>query len=142
MKSAQVPKFTSRRPSRFASQSTASPIPSGLQDDADLMEPPSPVSGSMQQASSSDMVASQDRILAGYAQAISCYQASPPCAHSSLLCTVAINCLQAGPLFTRLCHFNLISRQVSSCELLSASCVTQAQSADVWITATPLCLCT
>ncbi|KAL3143333.1 hypothetical protein ABBQ38_002169 [Trebouxia sp. C0009 RCD-2024] len=51
LKSAQRPAATSRRPSRFASQSTASPTPSGLQDDADLREPASQASGSVQQGS-------------------------------------------------------------------------------------------
>lgn len=50
VRSTQQPAATSRRPSRFASQSTASPTPSGLQDDADLREPASQASGSVQQA--------------------------------------------------------------------------------------------
>ena len=45
--------MAARRPSRFASQATASAssAPSGLQDDADLREPDSQASGSVQQAS-------------------------------------------------------------------------------------------
>ncbi|DBB17328.1 TPA: hypothetical protein ACH3X3_014371 [Trebouxia sp. C0006] len=38
-RSAKPPLGSTRRPSRFASQTTSSPIPSGLQDDADLREP-------------------------------------------------------------------------------------------------------
>ena len=48
-RSGKPPLSTTRRPSRFASQTTSSPVPSGLQDDADLQDPDSLPSDPMQQ---------------------------------------------------------------------------------------------
>ncbi|DBA75127.1 hypothetical protein WJX77_008338 [Trebouxia sp. C0004] len=52
-RSAKLPLSSTRRPSRFASQTTASPIPSGLQDDADLREPDASPSASVPQSGAS-----------------------------------------------------------------------------------------